>query len=104
MAPGGSAFGWAPVAIDVDKLLHDVELGLGTAVAEAKAATGLDVNVKYHSLGGNAAALLTEFSSVVDLIVLGTRGRGGFTGMLLGSVSTAVLRSARTPVLIARHA
>lgn len=100
LAPGGSAFGWAPVAIDVDKLLHDVELGLGTAVAEAKAATGLDVNVKYHSLGGNAAALLTEFSSVVDLIVLGTRGRGGFTGMLLGSTSQTVIQHAQCPVMI----
>ena len=99
-APGGSAFGWAPIAMDVDKLLQDVEAGLGTAVADAKEATGLDVPVQYHALGGNAAALLTEFSSVVDLVVLGTRGRGGFAGMLLGSTSQTVIQHSQCPVMV----
>lgn len=99
-APGGSAFGWAPIAMDVDKLLHDVEAGLGAAIKDAKEATGLDVKVDYHALGGNPAALLTEFSSVVDLIVLGTRGRGGFTGMLLGSTSQTIIQHSQCPVMI----
>lgn len=45
---------------------------------------------------------LLEQAEKAQLIVLGSRGRGGFPGMLLGSVSTGVVNSARIPVIIAR--
>ena len=41
-------------------------------------------------------------SENIDLIVIGTRGRSGFRGMLLGSVASAVLSYARCPVMIVR--
>ncbi|MEC3918704.1 universal stress protein [Nocardia sp. CDC160] len=46
-------------------------------------------------------ALLDE-SDNAQLLVLGSRGRGGFTGMLLGSTSNALLHSADCPTLIVR--
>jgi len=51
---------------------------------------------------GNAAAALVEASREADLLIVGSRGLGGFTGMLLGSVSSQLAHHARCPVLIVR--
>ncbi|MGK8512730.1 universal stress protein [Nocardia asiatica] len=49
-----------------------------------------------------ARALLHEADNAL-LVVVGSHGRGGFTGMLLGSTSNALLHSVQCPIIIARH-
>jgi nucleotide-binding universal stress UspA family protein len=46
---------------------------------------------------------LVDESKNAQLVVLGSGGRGGYAGMHLGSVTSAVVRSSRVPVIVARH-
>jgi nucleotide-binding universal stress UspA family protein len=51
---------------------------------------------------GGSVAVLLDHASSDDLIVVGSRGRGGFKGLLLGSVSQQVVLHAPCPVVVVR--
>jgi nucleotide-binding universal stress UspA family protein len=96
---GTSYLAWLPAAIDHEAVLRDVAEGLDVVV-DRVLADHPGLQVRRHVLDGTGAQLLTEFSTAVDLVVLGSRGRGGFAGLLLGSTSQAVLHHASCPVMV----
>lgn len=57
-------------------------------------------NVETYILNDTAAHALIEHARGADMLVVGSRGHGGFTGLLLGSVSQHVAHHAPCPVVI----
>jgi len=61
-----------------------------------------DVPIRHHVVRGDPVIELLEQSHGASLLVVGSRGRGGFKGLVLGSVSRRILKRATCPVAIIR--
>jgi nucleotide-binding universal stress UspA family protein len=61
-----------------------------------------DVVVDLNEVSGHPSRALVEASRTAGLLVVGSRGRGAFAGMLLGSVSGDVVRHAHCTVVVVR--
>lgn len=70
--------------------------------AAVKKASEAGVPVTGDVVEGHPADVLVKTSAGADLLVVGSRGHGGFAGMLLGSVSSHAVQHASCPVLVVR--
>lgn len=91
----------APYAYERGRLAEDEERLLAEAVAGC-AERYPQVPVERRPVRGATRETLLAESRNAQLLVVGARGRGGFTGLLLGSVSQAVLHHAHCPVAVVR--
>jgi nucleotide-binding universal stress UspA family protein len=97
---------WAAARYDPASEYLDVARQLADAVTAAAMSQALAVaprlEVETDALIGNPAPRLLEVAEQAALAVLGSRGRGGFASLLLGSVSQRVATHAPCPVVVVR--
>lgn len=99
LPPFTGSLAWMPTPVDREALHAEImeQLNAGKAWLQSHFPK---VNISVELLDGPPVEVLIEASRRAELVVLGTRGRGGFAGMLLGSTSQGVLHHAKGPVLV----
>jgi nucleotide-binding universal stress UspA family protein len=95
----------APIFLigDLPDLVQAVEQSAAKILADALAEVSSEaegVEVETAIARGDVAHELVEAADGAELLVLGSRGHGGFVGLLLGSVSQQCAHRARCPVVI----
>ena len=99
--PNPTALGFGATPIDGEEMESAARVELERAVALADA-EGIQP-ITETLVCGAAANVLLEAARRADLVVVGSRGRGGITSLLLGSVSQQVVHHAPCPVVIVPH-
>ena len=76
---------------------------LDQAVAEVLG-DATDIEIEKTIAEGSPAQVLVDAAQGADLLIVGTRGHGGFAGLLLGSVSQQIAHHAPCPIVIVPRA
>ena len=91
--------GWAPLPVDLEAYPKQAQEVLDRCLEEVGAAeSGVEVTTVVRQ--GQAADVICEEAKGADLLIVGSRGVGGFRGLLLGSVSQQCAHFAPCPILI----
>jgi nucleotide-binding universal stress UspA family protein len=98
-APGIEAGSQPMCRVELADVQRSVQASFEATLREAIPDHG-DIDVEHRIVEGTAAAALVEESRGADLLVVGSRGLGGFRGLLLGSVGQQVAHHAACPVVI----
>ena len=96
--------GFSPLyGADLGELRHNAEVLLDATLHDVIPDEN-SVAFERQVVEGSAATVLVDESRGADLLVVGSRGHGGFAGLLLGSVSQQCSQHAACPVVIVRRA
>lgn len=100
-APSDETFGIPPPAGSLEEVRSALAREAEKVLAASLRGTGSDdVQVVGEAVEGKPAHVLIDAAADADLLVVGSRGLGGFTGLLLGSVSQQCAHHARCPLVI----
>jgi nucleotide-binding universal stress UspA family protein len=99
--PAAPDFGYVPLdPVDLVDQVRKMQDAVIDGVLESCPAA--DVRIERRILKGRAADTLIKAAENADMLVVGNRGRGGFIGLKLGSVSQQIAHHASCPVVIVR--
>jgi nucleotide-binding universal stress UspA family protein len=99
---GGGGYAWAPVSMmDATDFGELAAKQLAEVVAD-EVDPASDVQLSTSVVEGIAAQVLVEAAKGAELLVVGSRGHGAFTGALLGSVSQHCAHLSPCPIVIVR--
>jgi len=99
--PYTGSLAWMPAPVDREALFAEIQIQLDAGEKWLRAHfPQLPVEVKL--VEGSAVDVLVKASETSELLVMGTRGRGGFAGMMLGSTTDGVRHHAKGPVMVVR--
>jgi nucleotide-binding universal stress UspA family protein len=98
-----SAVGPGPPGVAPKSITDEVRAEMSEHLANAIAAGAPDAHVEPVIGYGHPAQVLVDASREADLLVVGSRGHGAFTGMLVGSVSLHCVHHAFCPVVVVRR-
>lgn len=93
--------GASPLGPPDGGLRDEAETNVAEALARARAAEPR-IDVDGDLVTGEPLAVLAAESRTADLVVVGSRGLGGFTGLLIGSVAVHLAAHGECPVLVVR--
>ena len=102
--PAGGLVGDPGLGVDPQAVLRDVVRGHLATAATAAATASPELLVEQVEVTGLPVPVLQGESARAELVVLGDRGLGGFTGLLIGSVAVALAAHAACPVVVVRGA
>lgn len=94
--------GIAPVGVAPAAISEEARQQMTEALAKAVAEAAADVEIEQVIGYGHPAQVLIDQSADADLLVVGSRGHGAFTGMMVGSVSIHCVTHAHCPVVVVR--
>ena len=93
LSPGGM-----PAPYPIDELESDGRAAQDAVIAKAEMPAGLVI--EHHVVEGGPRAVLLDAAKTADLLVIGSRGHGGFAGLLLGSVGNQITGHTNCPVVV----
>jgi nucleotide-binding universal stress UspA family protein len=96
---GGSVGSYTSLGIDLEDLHRAAEDLLERAIADVKDETD-GIEIERQVVQGAAAEVLVTAATPEDLLVVGSRGHGGFAGLMVGSVSQQCVHHAPCPVVV----
>jgi nucleotide-binding universal stress UspA family protein len=95
--------GWISFSTSLGVDLNDLHRAAEDLLERAIVDVGTEaegIEIERQVIQGPAAEVLVQAASPRDLLVVGSRGHGGFTGLLLGSVSQQCVHHAQCPVVV----